>query len=142
MPSLYPTHHCFDDALDFVQDLVRKGARPEWLIDTCTIVHAICRIPDGAGFDPDDVDGRLFSHAWVELDGHVFQAGLRNLGDDPVKQRVWYATTPEAQLERLRPTRVWRYTLKEAWEHNERHMTFGPWEPELIELCRNRRKTT
>lgn len=117
MSDIEPTHHCFDDALDWLGVRVRAGGRyPE-------LVHAICR-----GTDP---DGRevLYAHAWVEEDGYVWDSGLLN------GQRIAYKVVQLQFYAARRVTRTWRYTLLEALRANRTSGTYGPWAPEVAALC-------
>jgi hypothetical protein len=62
--TLYPTYHCFDDALEFLDYVACSGVGP----DNMMLVHSINK----------SQDGREYCHAWVEdpnLDVAIF-AGI------------------------------------------------------------------
>ncbi len=113
MSTIYPTHSCFDDAIDRLQEL--GGA--------ATLVHAIC-VGD---------DGTRYAHAWVEHGGVVWDSG--QLADG---RRVSYAADLLDFYRERRVQQKWRYTILEMLRENRRHGTYGPWEPDLRALCRQR----
>lgn len=134
---LYPTGHCFDDALDFIERLAKTGALlSTWPASYCVVVHGICHIPAGLGLRPEDVGGKPFAHAWVQLGSLVVQAGLLKRTDDPAKDRIYYGLQWEEFADLLKPSKVWRYSMQEVWQENERTMSYGPWVPELQVLLR------
>ena len=118
--SIHPTHSCFDDALDFLANLLRDNPG---LADAGTVhlVHGILLTP--ATSEP-------FAHAWVEYSGAVWQCGILN------GKRICYGMDPTEFAEKLRPQDVTRYTPRQAWKENERSNTFGPWVERYQELCR------
>ena len=132
--TIHPTHTCFDDALDYLQQRIKQnGHRIEGL--RLVLIHAICIVPEG----PDA--GERFSHAWVEedLDNHeaaVWQQGFYN------GQRIIYASTRASVYETLRVVRTWGYSPEAAWEENNRTATYGPWVPELQALCRRKKEAS
>ena len=113
MTTIHPTHSCFDDAIERLQEL--GGA--------ATLVHAIC-IGD---------DGTRYAHAWVEHDGQVWDSG--KLADG---RRVTYAVALLEYDTARRVQQKWRYTILEMLRENRLHHTFGPWVPELRALCGRR----
>jgi hypothetical protein len=117
--ELHPTHTCFDDAVEFVEAMVRAGA-PE--ASELVIVHAVCR----AEFDG---IGRDYAHAWVEHGDQVFDAflleGARFYAIFP---RDWFYARRDVQ-------RAIGYSLQAAYRENQRTVSFGPWDPDLLELC-------
>jgi len=124
--TILPTHTCFDDALDYIGEVVKTD--PDWAIDRLTLVHAICLAPAGPTKD------RPFAHAWVEekrddCTTAVIQSGLLE-GD-----KIYYVWSPEQLAEVLRPQDVTRYTVEQAWRENERTCHYGPWKPDYAALC-------
>jgi hypothetical protein len=117
--TIYPTHKCFDDALD----VVARWAREHVELSTVTVVHAICLAPEG----PEA--GTPFAHAWVERDGRVWQLGRI---DDAIV--LWAADAAEYRAA-MRPITEARYTVVEALAENRRSGTYGPWRPEIKALC-------
>lgn len=120
--NLQPTHTCFDDAIEFIEQRLKKdmaGAR-EFIL-----VHGILLAPSG---DQKDVP---FAHAWVEDPvGLVWQAGLMASG-----RRITYGMPLDTFRNIFRPQRETRYSLEEAWKENERSGHLGPWAEEYQALC-------
>lgn len=115
MTDILPTHQCFDDAIDRLGELAREGGQMP------TLVHGICAADDGTPY----------AHAWVENRGLVWDAGMLN------GQRVSFAVPVLEYWSAKRVGRTWRYTVIEMLRANREHGTYGPWVPELIELCRD-----
>lgn len=127
--SLYPTHTCFDDALDFLQAQVRRTPLIVWTTEW-KLVHAICHPP---GKNP-------YSHAWIErtvpsgIDCYFW--GRANSPDGPIVQAV--AEKDEFYKEFYVTSHITRYTLREVYDQNTIHGTFGPWEERYQVLTRQR----
>lgn len=128
--TILPTHTCFDDALEFISIRMKDNPR---VASRLFLVHAICIIPEGREA------GDLFAHAWVEevlpLAEVVWQDGFLN------GQRITYSATKESVYEELKPSRVYRYNLRQAAQMNHKFQTFGPWVAELQALCRKKKRT-
>jgi hypothetical protein len=136
--TLFPTHHCFDDALEFLGARVARHpalARGRSL----RLVHGICLGPRGEGvaasFGVDVVaPGQPFAHAWVEeatRPAVVWQSGLDAAGGVvfvAIPRSIFYGT--------MRVGLRTRYTVREAWHENQRTGTYGPWKAEYRALCR------
>lgn len=125
--ELQPTNTCFDDALDFLDHLLREAADlgREDFEDRFVLVHGICRCPEG----------ELYAHAWVEQDGAlVWQAGLAFAFKVYVSQRA-----QEFYAER-RVVEFTRYTVKEAIAINDETGHYGPWKEKYRRLCKNARE--
>lgn len=116
--QLRPTHRCFDDALDYLENRVRSGTRA---VFTYKLVHGICLIPGEACV--------RFAHAWVDEGERIVQAFLMS------GERVYIGFTHSDFEEIYRPQESTVYSLHQAWEMNERHATYGPWEPRYQALC-------
>lgn len=130
-----PTGTCFDDSLDFLEQLARECgmfaafvASPETAALHPTfarmrVVHAICVAPTG----------KHFAHAWVEQDGSsVWQGGVAN------GRRVFWRM-PLADFEAELPTvEATRYTVAEALRLNAEHDHYGPWEARYRALAGRR----
>lgn len=138
---ILPTATCFDDALDFFEQVLdADSAITTGFIADFRVVHGICHgaeIPEP------------YAHAWVEQIGCrrtylpdpgepemgdvlVWQAGLR--GD----QRVYFALPAPEFYRAYRVLRATAYTLELAAEMNRRSGHYGPWRREYRELCRQR----
>jgi len=119
--TLYPTFRCFDDAMDFISELIAADKD----IGDLFIVHALCTTPAGA----------TFAHAWVEDDreNHAIHAVLAAPGDT---ERLWVAVEPIADYHRaMRVQEFTRYTPEEAWRENRRTQSYGPWLERYIAFC-------
>lgn len=125
---LRPTNCCFDDALDYLEALIKAGRQRDAL--GMVLAHGICRMPENA-----TTPGKRFAHAWIEAGAQVIQAGIVE------GRRVYYSMPwdffcllfqPES------PENVTRYTIEQAWRENERTGTYGPWEKRYQELTRTR----
>jgi hypothetical protein len=126
MATILPTHHCFDDALEYVEQRVIRDS--SLAFDTrLVLAHGILLVPEGHHAD------RPFVHAWCEEteDGHsvVWDAGMLD------GERVWFSVDRAEWTAAMRPQLVTRYTLREAWAENVRSGTYGPWCPEYLALC-------
>jgi hypothetical protein len=121
VPIVLPTHHCFDDALDYI---VVRLRRDKGDADRLRLVHGIVRLPDeqpGAG--------ERVAHAWVEEAALVFDSGLLN------GQQIVVTHPKLAFYRRMRVESTTVYRVEEAWALNALHRTFGPWEPQYQALC-------
>jgi len=115
---IYPTHHCFDDCADFMNELYESGAYSELAV--YTIVHGIILAPP---------DGEPHAHAWIEKDGFVIGRGIYK------GKSIWYKVK---RADFVRDARVWdetRYTFKEAVRMSYTLGGSGPWVPEYLALC-------
>lgn len=126
--TIFPTHHCFDDALDFITARVRQDPAVAES-DTLTLVHGIARLPNPDGqLQP----GERFAHAWVEEGNHVWAAGVLD------GQRIYFRAERDEYYARLRVEQTTRYSILEAWAENRRTCSYGPWKLEYLALCRPR----
>lgn len=118
-----PTGTCFDDALDFLEELSKTGVSKKELIRDFVLVHGICMTPT--------VPSVQFAHAWVEWRQQlVFQRGI-------VDGQVLTYSMPLSQFEqRFNPVKTTRYTVAEAARRNAETNSYGPWEPEYAALTR------
>lgn len=118
--TVYPTHTCFDDALELYMLFVQNPRAEVYL------VHGICK----------KEDGDLYAHAWVERNGECYFAGII----DGAK-RGFTASLP-AFYEKLNVTSdVTKYTLENILQFEDLHdRKSGPWEPRYLELTREGKK--
>lgn len=124
-----PTNTCFDDALDFIAERVKRDVELALHETRLILVHGICLAPEGP------LIGEPFAHAWVEERApgepkQVWQGGILD------GERVYYGIDADEFAQMLRPQKVTRYTVREAWLENERTEHFGPWVAEYEALCR------
>lgn len=118
--TILPTHICFDDALDFLQDVVRAEFAACGDVEHVLAVFARMRVVHGICIAP---SGRPFAHAWVEQDGaYVWQGGVID------GERVFHRM-PLADFMRHVPVQeATRYTVDEALRLNAESNHFGPWD--------------
>jgi hypothetical protein len=110
--TLYPTHTCFDDALDFITLLVRHRQILNVWTTEWTIVHAMCQAPDG----------ELYAHAWAETRDIAVSAAIID------GKHTYFETARREYYKYFRPVELNRYTISEAITLNYRHGHYGPWE--------------
>lgn len=123
-----PTHHCFDDALELINELVMETpARAQ--DPALALVHGIA-IGCGNGVPA----GHPYAHAWVE-DGHLCWDG--GLVDG---QRIYYAVKRDEFYKARGIVKTTRYSVEHACRENFRSGHYGPWQREYRALCRD--KTT
>lgn len=127
--AIYPTHTCFDDAVNLLADI---AAHAPLELPKYQLVHAICVFPEGGYTLSGRQAGELFGHAWVER--------FTPQGPEVLQQGLWrgYRVTfgmPLSQLEKLlKPQRRWHYTAEELLRDATLANTPGPWEPEIRAL--------
>lgn len=124
-----PTHHCFDDALDYIESRVK--AEPALLRSTALIlVHGIAIAPNGPH------QGEPYAHAWVEESGECIDSGIIK-GQTGISdgQRVWYRVERDEYYASHQVQQTTRYTVREAWAANFTAGHYGPWEPQYAALC-------
>jgi hypothetical protein len=121
--TILPTGTCFDDAIEYLNEIALHGQRERLL--TLKLVHGICLAPEGAQ------EGTPFAHAWVEEAGVCVQAGL--FSGEP--QKVYYGVKRAEFYAKLRVQVATYYTAPEVVVHNRRTGHFGPWEHLYRDLC-------
>jgi len=121
MPTLYPTHSCFDDALDYIG--ARALAHPE-LVDQTTLilVHGIA-LGD---------DGHPYAHAWCEEDGECWDTAL--VDNDP-DQKISYAVPRADFYAARRIQESSSYTIRQAMALNAVTGHYGPWNEKYRAIC-------
>jgi hypothetical protein len=133
MTVILPTHQCFDDALEFVENRLKE--HPEaanTYLDTLHVVHGVVRFPD----DSPEHAGTHFVHAWVEerdeLNGRtlVWDAGLLQ------GQRIWFSVERDEWYEHMRVQRVTHYTLMAACDMNQETGHYGPWDRSYAQMLK------
>ncbi len=123
--TLYPTHTCFDDALDMLTEAV-KANPGSFESDELKLVHAVCVAPTG----------EEYSHAWVESNStHVWFVAITN------GHRVQYVADRGEFYDEYQVKETTKYTPRQAWEENAKHETYGPWLDRYLRLCGKDGKT-
>lgn len=120
--NIYPTHTCFDDALEMLCEAIKAnpGAGES---DELLLVHGICLTPFG----------QEYAHAWVESLGKL--AWFMGILDG--KRQQFAAKIPEYYNE-MNVVKTTKYTPRQAWKENNKHVTFGPWIEKYQKLCRQK----
>jgi hypothetical protein len=116
MTTLSPTHKCFDDALELLNQIVKQGRHrtEDW-----RLVHAICKAV-----------GHEFAHGWCERNRKTVVTAFIIDGQHT------YVEIPRRDYYRLfSPQEMTRYTVDEAMWENLRHYNYGPWERRYREAC-------
>lgn len=130
---VFPTHHCFDDAIEFCER--RARAHHPSVRTTLRIVHGIILVPeDHPAGASDAAAGDRAIHAWVEDGDLVWDAGL--LADG---RRIEFAVQKAEYYAHYRVQETTVYTMWDVLEHNRASGHYGPWRPEYRALCRNAR---
>lgn len=123
-PTIYPTHSCFDDAMEFIEHEVGTDALSNPTVEHgFRIVHAVMRMPSG----------RRYAHAWCEdiPNRFVWQRGII----DGVS--TWYAYRLADWFAVMQVDLHTRYTLRTWCELNAQTGHYGPWRREYLELARD-----
>lgn len=124
MSTVYPTHTCFDDAIDIMVEFAQSHPAAITM-ERITLVHAICQMDDGQDF----------SHAWVESKhlGRAYFKGLQN------GRKELFECDAKSYRKDLKAREITEYDYSAMVKENYRHATYGPWEKKYIDLCRKRR---
>jgi hypothetical protein len=116
--DLLPTGHCFDDALEYLNQ--RVLAEPTLAQGrTLELVHGIA-IGD---------TGEPYAHAWCEEGRHCWDAAIAN------GERIWYAVARHEFYAARRVHTITRYSVRAACLANLAAGHYGPWKAEYRELC-------
>lgn len=117
--TIYPTHECFDDAVEIIADLVKEN--PGTMVTAeHMIVHAIV-----APY------GKDMAHAWVESkDGFVRFIGILD------GERVLVEYDRTMFYDQMKVKDQTRYTILEAYQAEQRTGQYGPWEEKYQALTR------
>ena len=122
MAIIYPTHTCFDDAVQIMADLVREN-RETLNSNRFVIVHAIVA-----------PEGKESSHAWVEdtEKNLVIFMGLLN-GD-----RMSFSVDLGEYYLKMNVRDFTKYTIAECIAEEKKtgqERSYGPWKEKYRELC-------
>lgn len=124
--TVYPTHQCFNDALEFFEELAKEKNPVLRMSGYLFLVHGVCLTPEGESY----------SHAWIEQ-GHatvIFKGILHG-------KAQYFATPKEQYYDEMRVTPdVTRYTPTEALKENLASNHFGPWIQRYRDLCNDVKK--
>lgn len=119
--TIYPTHTCFDDALEFLSALLKDKEislnDSEW-----RLAHGLCRALDV-----------VYSHAWVEHGDKVIFSGIIDVKEG--KGRAYMTADKKEYYDHFHPFDVTTYSAMEAAIMNVTHGTYGPWEQRYKDHC-------
>lgn len=115
--EIYPTHTCFDDALDLISDWVLSDHAEHYHL---RLIHGICKMPDG----------RPYAHAWVERNGTCFFIGIVD------GERCIVKATKDEFYTVYLVQETTAYTVLQALDENRKSNHYGPWKPEYRSLCK------
>lgn len=125
---LLPTHTCFDDSLDLIEELVRAG---NVAVEEITLAHGICVMPTP--------DVHHYAHAWVEVGPQGERSECVCMFKLIVSGKPAVFATPLEEFYRdMRVIESTTYTVAEALAENKRTEMYGPWKEEYLALCRPR----
>lgn len=124
--TIYPTHSCFDDAMEFI-DWMALEFKEDKDLDELFLVHSINQTNAG----------RAYAHAWVEDNnsGVAVFAGIYK------GEKAYFYSPVKDFYDRFNVQETTKYTVKEAVENNLRTCNYGPWEDKYIALCANGDRT-
>jgi hypothetical protein len=126
---IYPTRHCFDDAVEFCERRARQQ-HPS-VTTTLRLVHGIILVPEDHPVDADLRPGEQTAHAWVEDGDVVWDAGL--LADG---RRVEFSVAKAEYYAHYRVQATTAYTMGAVLIENRASGHCGPWRPEYRALCK------
>lgn len=111
---IYPTHDCFTNALQALEEIAKTEPAHQSLTDgTLILIHALCKHPGGD----------LFAHAWLE-DRLTRTAIFKGILDG---EGQYFAAPIEEFYAELKPTEITEYTPMQAVVENYRTGMCGPW---------------
>jgi hypothetical protein len=124
MADLFPTHECFNDAFELINEIILNNPLDkDDLKHELILVHAICKMPEG----------RFYAHAWVEdkkKNTCMFKGILEGEAD-------YFAADIKEYYEHIMPQEIVKYSVMEAIEQNIKSGNLGPWKSHIKALCRN-----
>lgn len=122
--DLYPTHSCFDDAFEFINDAIMLSQEPLRTehINSLILVHGICLLSNGAPY----------AHAWVERSGQCIFKGILE------GEASYFAGEQKEFYDEHKVQETTKYTVIEAAKENKRTGHLGPWVQRYRELCKKK----
>lgn len=131
--SILPTQSCFDDCLDFIENLLNSQPdASEKILMRYRVVHGIYQVTD---LDNDfHTGGKPFAHGWVlDLkDKLAIQDGYLD------GERITYGIGLDEFYKLFKLHEETRYSLLEVYKLNKKHNNYGPWEPKYLNLCQDK----
>lgn len=132
--KIYPTHTCFDDALDFIDALI-SGADTNILFPSNQnkFVFHLCDVWLVHGLIL--WSGKRFSHAWVKSADLIIQAGFFDMKASSIRFKSYFALPKESFIEEFNPEDMTEYSIPDAIRMNYRYGHYGPWEEKYLSHC-------
>lgn len=118
--NLYPTNECFDDAVHFCFERMKKD-KSLIFSNKMKVVHGILIMESG----------KPYSHAWVEMDGVVYHTGILQ------GEKCVMGFDRKEYYREMRVQECTRYTILEAAAMEKKHGYPGPWIEKYRKLCRD-----
>ena len=125
--TIHPTHTCFDDAVEFIEELIKE--HPDKLEDIKTsllLVHGICLLPNG----------QRYAHGWVE-DNKTDSCYFKGIVES---ECVFLQADRPGFYENFKVQETTKYTLWQVHLENMLSGTFGPWDKKYLALTGKDRK--
>ena len=123
MPTVFPTHSCFDDAVEILKKIMEF--HPETFpTDEFLVVHAIV-----------EPYGKPMAHAWIEDN---YRNKVLFMGIIHGKREMLSADRMEFYID-IKMKETTKYTPLQAYLAEKRTRQFGPWEEKYQVLCRDKR---
>lgn len=125
--EVLPTHTCFDDAVEFLENLARRGEP----FTHFRVVHAVLKIPKPEVFIG-TADLGVYAHAWLRnpTNNTVVFAGIYD------NEKIYIEADRDEYYAKIEIVDSTEYDTFEVARLNEIHGTFGPWKEEYIKHCR------
>lgn len=121
--TIYPTHRCFDDVTDYLNELAVGGATYEEL-NRYRVVHGIIA-PDGEA---------PHVHAWLERDdGRVFQWGIYK------GERIMFSVARDEYIAQANVIEFVSYSIRGCLAM-DRVFGPGPWKSKYRVMCADYQK--
>jgi len=116
--EVLPTHTCFDDALEFLEDLARR----EEPFTHFRVVHALLKNPDS----------EVYAHAWLlnTANNTVVFAGIYD------NEKIYIEADADEYYSKIDILDMTQYDSVEICEMNHLYGTYGPWKTQYLEYCR------
>jgi len=128
---LYPTHKCFDDAIDYLVFVAMTQGKAELI--RYTLVHGILR--------PKHSNHGEYAHAWLELNNGTDDICLdgRYLAKSENNKEARFVMCEfdrKGYYSEMGVLEVTKYTPAEAQAENIKHENYGPWIEKYRRLCK------
>lgn len=124
MDSVYPTHTCFDDAIEFIEIQIRENKIKDLEDKHYLLCHGIMNPREN------NLENKEIAHAWVEHNNDVWFAGIYK------GEKMWVCVDKREYYNESNILDVTCYNIKELYEFNTKFKTYGPWKTDYLNLCK------